>query len=98
MNATDRKKKVKALTKLLGDFVEVNFKSISRMETLGDQLSVSNSTSGYVIDVDDCFLYLGENPDGFSTMVDIEEVGVINIREEIPEELMVIIRGDDSVH
>lgn len=98
VNATDRKKKVKALQKLLGDFIEISYKTISNMETIEDQLKISNSISGYVIDVDDFYIYLGDNPDGYSILVDLEEIGSIQIREDIPEELMTIIRGDDSVH
>jgi len=99
MTLAERKVKAKALEKLLGDFIEIRLKTMTNMETTHDEmLKMSNHMAGYVIDIDECFIYLGEDPSGFTEMIDLDEVGTVSVKEDIPEELLTIVKADDSVH
>ncbi|PCI45918.1 MAG: hypothetical protein COB41_00580 [Proteobacteria bacterium] len=98
MNIAARKNKSKRLLLLIGDFIEVTLKTMTKMSTINEALSMTNTVSGYVIDVDESFLYLGHDMTGYSDLIELEEVGKISIVEDIPEELLAEIPGDDHVH
>jgi len=98
MTVSERKSKAKRLLALIGDFVEVILKTMTRMDTSNDSLLLNNTVVGYVVDVDESFLYLGETMNGYSNLIDLDEVGKIELVENIPEELLTHISEDDSVH
>ena len=99
MTAAERKKRAKVLEKFLGEFVIIELKNISSIEGSSiDTLVVKNAETGYVIDVDEFYMYLGETPEGYDTAIELEEVGKIKIIEEIPEELMTFVPEDENVH
>lgn len=99
MTLSERKSKSKRLLNIVGNYVEILLKTITRIESFGEDINVSsNLLQGYLVDVDESYVYVGEELGSYVAMIDLNEIGMITIKEDIPEELLTIIPGDDSVH
>jgi len=99
MTAKDRKQRAEELRTFSGEFVELSLKTTSMAEAVNQDITmVSNITIGYVIEVSDFYLFLGETPEGFNSAIEIEEISRIQMIDNVPEELKTFIGDDDSVH
>lgn len=48
----------------------------------------SNALSGYLLDVNDKYIFMGKDMEGYTTIIAIDEIGVIQIDDE-EEEVMI---------
>lgn len=98
MALSDRKKKSERLRPFLGEFVNIYLNNSKMVdETNPDQPMVSAVVQGYVIDVDESFMYLGPTPEDYVAAVDLGEIGVIAMSSEEIES-MPTPTPDDEVH
>lgn len=103
MTRLERKQRAKELEAFLGEYVTIPLKNINLMgpESLADSLEgllTSSAVEGYVIDISENYIYLGETPDGFDTAISIDEIGLIKGIDNVPEELKVYVPEGEDVH
>ena len=99
MNQIQRKKRARYLEYFLGDYVSIQLKNMTIVEGLDNEtISINNSITGYVTDVNDYYIYLGDKLEEYHTAIEIDEVGIIKIIEVIPPELQVVVPEDKNVH
>jgi len=82
------KKKAKEFDELIGDFVQVRLKNMSILNQNEHGVEMTTAYEGYLLNVTEFYMYIGETENHYSVMIDIEEVGLVSILEDIPEELI----------
>lgn len=79
------------LKKFHGKFIQV----ITKLSIMTDQGNAPLIESGYVVDVDDTFLYLGSaNPLEVTKCINLEDVAVVDT--EMPDETDMMIGGEPN--
>lgn len=84
--------KAKALNDLQGLTIIVYFKASSIIE---EDNTVGKGVAGYLVKVDDHFLYMGSDVSQYDTMIDIEDVGVVRIPDDV-DQIVRLIGGIDT--
>lgn len=98
--------RVKVLEDLIGEKIRVYLKNtmmiVPAEELGGDEDMVGNAIEAYLVDVDKDFLYMGGNvDDGYSHILDMNDVGLIRIiaeEEEDAEILKMVVPADEEIH
>ena len=99
MTQAERKRRAKSLEGFLGELVSIQLKNLNTIEGDSiDTLCINNAVLGYCIDIDEFYIYLGESPEGYDTAVELDEVGLVKILENVPEELVTFVPEDENVH
>lgn len=96
MTLKERQAKVKALEHFLGDKVRIHLKHmlIRDIDPDGD-IAVGNALEGFMIDIDTAAVYMGGDPnEGFTHVIDLEIVGMINLVDGDIQEIIELLKGE----
>lgn len=94
--------RVKELQALIGEYVKLQLKDIKMYESIPElqMVGFAPEVAGYIVDVTDNFVYLGENStEDFDTIIDVDFFAIIQIcepKEEMPEELNFVPDGETA--
>ena len=77
----------KTLKQYLGEYVAVYLKNpiIIGVDSKSGQSMVSAALGGYVIDIDDHFIHLGDSEEEISRSIVLSELTVIEVKDEYAE-------------
>lgn len=70
----------------------------------GENLHISAMIEGFLVDVDDIYLYLGDDKNKFNRLVRHDVVGILELSDQAPKAPMIVPptimgdMGDDSCH
>lgn len=92
--------KARELKHLIGQFVQITLKDVKVVEFLQEHgvTGIEPYQEGYVVDVSSNYLYLGENTEEFTQLIEIDSFDQLKIVEPIPEELKVFAPPGEDIH
>ena len=92
MTNSERKKRTKELKQLIGTYVIVLLKSSAiRGNIEDDNVTISNATDGYVVDVSDCYIYLGSSQESLDNIICIDDIS--NFKITIHPDMDIVAEG-----
>lgn len=97
MDLIDRKKKAKELQELVGEFVEIRLRSLDMLDISDPDSATITPLDGYIAQVTENYIYLGDELDEYNTLINIDDIKVIKIVDSLPEELKQLLEGE-NVH
>lgn len=83
---------IKTRQNLVKQHVTIYLKDMNISATTpdGENVQISAMVEGYVIDVDDVYVYVGDKRNKFNKLITHEVVGVIEINDNEPKQAMIL--------